>query len=61
MPEGWVYEDSVSAEPNYISNDEADERLDPIRRKVGLEVYYDKQTRKQVFVGRTNNDNKIDT
>ena len=61
MPEGWVYEDSVSAEPNYISNDEADERLDPIRRKDGLEVYYDKKTRKQVFVGRTKDDDKKDT
>ena len=52
-PEGWKYEGSLSEKPNYITNEEAASRLERIRRKDGVEVYYDKKTRKQVFVGRT--------
>jgi len=58
MPEGWQYEGSMSDEPNFVSNKEAEQRLEKIRRRDGMEVYYDKKTRKQVFVGRTGNDDK---
>lgn len=57
-PIGWKYEGSLSEKPNYITNEEAEQRLERIRRRDGLEVYYDKKTRKQVFVGRTGKDKK---
>lgn len=56
LPEGWKYEGSLSAKPNFVSKEEADKRLEKIRRRDGVEVYYDKHTRKQVFVGRTGDD-----
>lgn len=57
-PIGWKYKGSMSDKPNFASKEEAEQRLEKIRRRDGVEVYYDKQTRKQVFVGRTGNDTK---
>jgi len=57
-PIGWKYDGSFSDKPNFASNEEAEQRLEKIRRRDGVEVYYDKKTRKQVFVGRTNKSSK---
>jgi len=58
FPDGWKFEGSLSEKPNFVSNEEAKQRLEKIRRRDGVEVYYDKKTRKQVFVGRTSDDKK---
>lgn len=58
-PIGWKYEGSLSDKPNFIGAEEAEQRLERIRKSDGLEVYYDKKRRKQVFVGRTGDDKKI--
>lgn len=57
-PDWWKFEGSLSDKPNFVRNEEAEQRLERIRRRDGLEIYYDKKTRKQVFVGRTGNDKK---
>lgn len=57
-PIGWKYEGSMSEKPNFATKEEAEKRLEKIRTRDGVEVYYDKETRKQVFIGRTGDDKK---
>lgn len=51
-PDGWTYEESLSA--NFIRTEEASrsERLEFLRHEDGLDVYRDKETGREVYTGR---------
>lgn len=52
-PEGWCYENSLSANFNYVANEEMKEKLKFLRHNDGLDVYLDLSTGKEVYIGRT--------
>ena len=52
-PEGWRYEDSLSAKSTFVPNEQANERLKLLRHDDGQDVYLDLGTGKEVYVGRT--------
>lgn len=52
-PEGWVFEGSLSDKPNFTSDEEFRMNMEFVRSNGGLDVYLDKRTGKEVFVGRT--------
>ncbi len=51
-PEGWSYEDSLSAQYLYLSQRAIPEYLDFLRHEDGLDVYRDLRDGKEVYVGR---------
>lgn len=52
-PNGWTYEDSLSARHLFVDNRWVPEFMDFLRHESGLDVYRDLRTGKEVFVGRT--------
>lgn len=52
-PPGWEYEDSLSREFGFAPDEEAAERLEYLRTEDGVDVYWDHEAGKEVFVGRT--------
>lgn len=52
-PEGWRYEDSLSANFKFVADKEMSEKLEFLRREDGLDVYLDLSTGKEVYEGRT--------
>ena len=53
MPDGWVYEGSLSQTFGFVPTENADKSLKFLRHENGLDVYYSELTGKEVFVGRT--------
>lgn len=51
-PEGWSYEDSLSANFKFVENEEMQKKLKFLRHEQGTDVYLDLATGKEVFVGR---------
>jgi len=51
-PEGWTYDDSLSANFKFVENEEMQEKLKFLRREGGTDVYLDLSTGKEVYVGR---------
>jgi hypothetical protein len=51
-PDGWAYEDSLSARYLFVDNRWVPEFMDFLRHDNGLDVYRDLRTGKEVFVGR---------
>ena len=52
-PDGWTYENSLSANFKFVENEEMQEKLKFLRQEQGTDVYLDLATGKEVFVGRT--------
>jgi hypothetical protein len=52
VPAGWRYEDSLSHNGQHISETEAIKNLEFLRSENGVEVYWNKITNKEVYVGR---------
>lgn len=52
-PDGWAYEDSLSARFGQTETDSTSERLEFLRHEDGADVYRDKETGDEVFVERT--------
>jgi len=52
-PDGWTYEDSLSANFKFVENEEMQEKLKFLRREGGLDVYLDHSTGQEVYIGRT--------
>jgi len=52
-PDGWTYEGSLSDEFGHIDSGATAERLVFLRREDGMDVYRDKKTGEEVYVGRT--------
>ena len=51
-PDGWNYDNSLSANFKFVGNDEIGEKLKILRHENGTEVYLDLSTGKEVYVGR---------
>jgi len=54
IPDGWKYEGSLSAKPEFAAANTIGERLKFLRRENGLDVYLDLHAGKEVFIGRPN-------
>lgn len=52
-PDGWTYEESLSADFGYVDAESASDRLEFLRHEEGVDVYRDTETGEEVYVGRT--------
>jgi len=52
-PEGWHYEESLSANFNLVTDGDMGKKLKFLRRESGQDVYLDLATGREVFIGRT--------
>jgi hypothetical protein len=55
-PEGWTFEESLSASFGFVPNSQIEKSLTFDRHQDGLDVYHNRLTGKEVFIGRTNPD-----
>jgi len=53
VPEGWRFEQSLSAQHTFIQNGELPSHLRFVRRESEIDVYQDTRDGKEYFVGRT--------
>lgn len=60
-PEGWKFEDSLSASFGYVPDPHLDKSLTFLRHEGGLDVYWNKLTGNKVFVGRASEERKKST
>ncbi len=51
-PDGWTYENSLSANFKFVENGEMEKKLKFLRHKDGTDVYLDLSTGKEVYMGR---------
>lgn len=51
-PDGWTYDDSLSANFKFVENDKMGEKLKFLRHENGTDVYLDQSTGKEVYIGR---------
>ncbi len=52
-PDGWTYEDSLSANFKFVGNDEVNEKMKFLRHDNGIDVYLDLFTGREVYVAHT--------
>lgn len=52
-PDGWAYEDSLSANFKFVENEEMQENLKFLRHEESTDVYLDHSTGKEVYVHRS--------
>jgi len=52
-PEGWQFENSLSAKPRFVRSEDVPAKLTFLRHEGALDVYLDRETGKEVYVGRT--------
>lgn len=52
-PDGWRYEDSLSANFKFVGNDDMSKKLKFLRHADGVDVYLDVSSGKEVLTGRT--------
>jgi hypothetical protein len=53
MPEGWTYEESLSCAHGFVPLGKEDKSLTFLRHEDGKDVYLNRLTGKEMFVGRT--------
>jgi hypothetical protein len=53
LPAGWQFEGSLSQQYNYVPVEEASERLEFLRSEGTIDYYRDRETGKEVTIGRT--------
>ena len=53
LPDGWSFEESLSASPGFVPRGHFDQTLEFLRNEDGLEVYRNKETGKEIFIGRS--------
>jgi hypothetical protein len=53
LPEGWEYEKSISRKFSYIAEEDMASRLSFVRHEEGKDVFLDRVTGKEVYIGRT--------
>jgi len=51
-PDGWTYNESLSASSKFVKNEEMENKLKFLRNENGTDVYLDRSTGKEVYVGR---------
>ncbi len=52
-PDEWKFEGSLSDSGRFAANEDVDKYLEYLRTENGVDVYRDKTTGKQVYIGRT--------
>ena len=52
-PDGWKYEGSLSQKFGFVPTGATDEALEFLRHENGLDIFRDRQTGKEVYIGRT--------
>lgn len=52
-PDGWTYEKSLSANSQFVANEDMQDRLKFLRHEDGNDIYLDLATGKEAFVGRS--------
>jgi hypothetical protein len=52
-PDGWKYEGSLSASHGFVPNESIKKDLEYLRTENGIDVYLDKTSGREVYVGRT--------
>ena len=52
VPKGWEFENSLSTKHSFVSNQEADQKVQFLRSEGKVDVYLDLETGKEVYVGR---------
>lgn len=55
-PEGWIFGESLSASFGFVPNGQMEKSLTFYHHQDGLDVYQNRLTGKEVFIGRTNPD-----
>lgn len=55
-PDGWTYEESLSANFKFTDAESVPDRLEFLRHEGGVDVYRDKETGEEVYVGRSSGD-----
>ena len=53
VPGGWAYADSLSARFQFIETEEIRDKLEFLRHENGLDVYLERSTGKELYMGRT--------
>jgi hypothetical protein len=53
MPEGWTFEQSLSASFGFVPNEHVDKSLRFVRQEGGFDIYQNALTGREVFIGRT--------
>jgi len=53
FPEGWEYNKSLSREYGFVPNEHMGKSLKYLRHENGIDVYLNKVTGKEVYIGRT--------
>jgi len=51
-PPGWKFEESLSHRFGFVPNEQVDDRLQFVRKDNGVDVFLDRETGKEVYVGR---------
>ena len=59
MPEGWNYDNSLSQNFTFVESDSLPEQMEFIRHENGIDIYRDKKTGKEKYVGRINVKNHV--
>jgi hypothetical protein len=57
-PPGWQYEGSMSQQFTFVPMEDLEDRLEFLRSDDELDVYRDRATDKEVFLGRPNRPSK---
>lgn len=53
VPDGWNFQNSLTRDHNFIPNENVRERLELIRHENGVDVFRDRSSGKEVYMGRT--------
>ncbi|MEE4254532.1 MAG: hypothetical protein V2I50_10885, partial [Desulfuromusa sp.] len=59
LPDGWLYESSLSANYKFVESDQVAEEMEFIRHDNGVDVYRDRSSGKEKYVGRVTNQVKV--
>jgi hypothetical protein len=52
-PDGWTPENSLSHKHRFVTSEAVADKMEFLRRENDVDVYLEKETGKEVFVGRT--------
>jgi len=53
FPEGWEYNKSLSREYGFVPNEHMEKSLQFLRHENGIDVYFNRLTGKETYIGRT--------
>jgi hypothetical protein len=53
VPDGWLYEKSLSAKHRFVEAEELSKSLQFVRSETGVDVYRDRETGRELYIGRS--------